>query len=352
MSFKAFNFKGFPDLYSANQLNGKSLNDFFRLAKKMKKTSDKKKAGLLKQKILGSLFFEPSTRTRLSFESSALKLGMNCLGFTGTKNTSIAKGETLSDTILMASNYADCLVIRTPFQGSAKYASLFSSVPVINAGDGSREHPTQALMDFFTIKEEFVSLKGLEVCFAGDLLHARTFHSLARILAKQKTIISFYPVEGLNPPIKLVEEIAMQTKIKRYNSLEKAVSADVLYLTRVQEERFDSIEQAKQTKKNYVLKPMLLRKNPFLKVMAPLPRMQELPVEIDATKANLYFKQALNAIPSRQALLYSVLSKKKFKKPVLSYAFPECNNRKCIIFMERNSCNSKKCFCSYCESWF
>ena len=264
-----------------------------------------------KGKILATLFFEPSTRTRLSFEAAMQRLGGSCIGFADPGSSSAAKGESLADTIRMAGSYADAVVMRSPKEGAALLASRYSSVPVINAGDGGHHHPTQTLTDLLTIRRLRGDIKNLVVGFCGDLKFGRTVHSLAKALARyEKISLFFISPEELTPPDYLVQHLKKQNiEFKETRSLEEAMPLlDVLYMTRVQRERFFNEEDYIRLKDSYVLdkKKMALGKDNLI-VLHPLPRVNEIAVEVDSDPRAAYFRQAKYGMYVRMALLASIL---------------------------------------------
>jgi len=262
-------------------------------------------------KLLATLFFEPSTRTRLSFEAAMLRLGGSCLGFADPGSSSAAKGESLADTVRMAASYADVIVMRSPKEGAALLAARYSDVPVLNAGDGGHHHPTQTLTDLLTIRRLRGEIKNLTVGFCGDLKFGRTVHSLAKTLACYKDIrVIFISPEELVIP----EYIAMTLKKRNVEftetrNLEDAMpELDVLYMTRVQKERFFNEEDYIRLKDAFVLnaEKMALGKGNLV-VLHPLPRVNEIAVEVDADPRAAYFRQAKYGMYARMALLASVL---------------------------------------------
>jgi aspartate carbamoyltransferase catalytic subunit len=302
-------------------LNGKSLiepEDFslsemeylFSLAELIEK-DDKYLRESLRGKLLAALFFEPSTRTRLSFEAAMLRLGGSCLGFAEPGSSSASKGESLADTIRMAASYADAIVMRNPKEGAALLASRYSSVPVINAGDGGHHHPTQTLTDLLTIKRLLGKIEGITVGFCGDLKFGRTVHSLAKALARHSKIKMIF----ISPQELILPEY-IKSVLKRQNAcfeerenLEKSMpELDVLYMTRVQRERFFNEEDYIRLKDTYVLntEKMSAAKEKMI-VLHPLPRVNEISVEIDSDPRAAYFKQAKYGMYVRMALLASVL---------------------------------------------
>ena len=269
---------------------------------------------LLQQQILATLFFEPSTRTRLSFESAMHRLGGNVIGFADPSGTSLKKGESLADTIRMADSYSDAIVIRHPQEGAARLAAEFSEVPVLNAGDGAGQHPTQCLLDLFTILTEKKKIKGNNVVLLGDLKYGRTVHSLAYALALFKADLTFVSPETLKMPKEVINECKeFGIDPVSTTNLEKAIKdADVLYATRIQKERFPDAEEYNRVVGSYKVDNTLLSEaKEDLIVMHPLPRVVEINPEVDATTHALYFKQAFNGVPVRMALLSLILGGKK-----------------------------------------
>jgi aspartate carbamoyltransferase catalytic subunit len=269
---------------------------------------------LLQQQILATLFFEPSTRTRLSFESAMHRLGGNVIGFADPSGTSLKKGESLADTIRMADSYSDAIVIRHPQEGAARLAAEFSEVPVLNAGDGAGQHPTQCLLDLFTILTEKKKIKGNNVVLLGDLKYGRTVHSLAYALALFKADLTFVSPETLKMPKEVINECKeFGIEPVSTTNLEKAIKdADVLYATRIQKERFPDAEEYNRVVGSYKVDNTLLSEaKEDLIVMHPLPRVVEINPEVDATSHALYFKQAFNGVPVRMALLSLILGGKK-----------------------------------------
>lgn len=265
---------------------------------------------LLAGKIVAMAFFEPSTRTRLSFESAVQRLGGSCLTIADAGATSIRKGESLYDTIRMLSSYADAIVIRHPNEGSAQLAARASDRPVINAGDGAGQHPTQTLLDLATIHERFGTLAGLTVALLGDLKYGRTVHSLAHALAQFGSEIVLTAPEGLRLPEEHREQLRHQgAKIREEPSIDRAIrEADVLYVTRIQKERFPDESEYLAVAGSYRIdKASLSGAKPRLMVMHPLPRAGEIASDVDGTPHAAYFRQAFLAVPVRMALLAAIL---------------------------------------------
>ena len=262
-------------------------------------------------KLIATLFFEPSTRTRLSFEAAMLRLGGSCLGFADPGSSSASKGESLADTIRMASSYADTIVMRNPKEGAALLASRYSSVPVINAGDGGHHHPTQTLTDLLTIRRLYGKIENLTIGFCGDLKFGRTVHSLAKALSRYKNIRMIFI-----SPSELVLPDYIKSNLKKQNvgycentNFEKSIpELDILYMTRVQKERFFNEDDYIRLKDTYVLNAdKIATGREKLIVLHPLPRVNEISVEIDNDPRAAYFKQAKYGMYVRMALLASIL---------------------------------------------
>jgi len=289
------------------------MESLFLLAEKIEK-DDKYMRESCKGRLLATLFFEPSTRTRLSFEAAMLRLGGSCLGFAEPGSSSASKGESLADTIRMAASYADAIVMRNPKEGAALLASRYSNVPVINAGDGGHHHPTQTLTDLLTIKRLLGKIEKLTIGFCGDLKFGRTVHSLAKALSRYPNInmIFISPSELKLPDY--IKSILNKQKIffEERENLEKSMpELDVLYMTRVQRERFFNEDDYIRLKDTYVLSSdkMAIAKEKMV-VLHPLPRVNEISVEIDADPRAAYFKQAKFGMYVRMALLASILGAK------------------------------------------
>lgn len=272
----------------------------------------KKRPHLLDENVVATLFFEPSTRTRLSFESAAHRLGAQVLGFADPEVTSATKGETLHDTIKMVENYADVIVMRHPTAGAATEAAAVSAVPVINAGDGPHEHPTQTLVDLYTIKKSQGKISGLKIAMVGDLKYGRTVHSLARALSHFDCELFFVAPASLKMPDDVKKMLdAKDVAYHEVTDLAKVLPrVDILYMTRVQKERFSSVRDYEKVKNSYILTAAMLKGvKQNLRVMHPLPRVNEISMDVDETPYALYFEQAGNAVPVREALLALVLGK-------------------------------------------
>jgi aspartate carbamoyltransferase catalytic subunit len=265
---------------------------------------------ILQDYVVATLFFEPSTRTRLSFESAASRLGAKVIGFSEASSSSVSKGESLNDTILTVSNYSDIIVMRHPREGSARYASEVSPVPIINAGDGANQHPTQTLLDMYSIRKTQGRLNDLDIAFVGDLKYGRTVHSLVFALC------NFGATFHLVSPVELKLPSYVKQKIKdnnlkyyQYTDLNEVISkVDILYMTRIQRERFSDPIEFERVKNAYVLRNEMLQSGrEKLRVLHPLPRVNEIETAVDANKKAYYFQQAKNGVYVRQALLASIL---------------------------------------------
>jgi aspartate carbamoyltransferase catalytic subunit len=265
---------------------------------------------ILQGYVVSTLFFEPSTRTRLSFESAASRLGAKVIGFSDATSSSVSKGESLNDTILTVSNYSDIIVMRHPREGSARYASEVSPVPIINAGDGANQHPTQTLLDMYSIKKTQGKLDGLQIAFVGDLKYGRTVHSLTFALCNFNTTFHLVSPGALKLP-SYVKSRIKENKLAyyQYTDLSEAIpKADILYMTRIQKERFSDPIEYEQVKNAYILRnDMLAGSKENLKVLHPLPRVNEIEQEVDRNPKAYYFQQAQNGVFVRQALLASIL---------------------------------------------
>jgi aspartate carbamoyltransferase catalytic subunit len=265
---------------------------------------------MLDGKIIATLFYEPSTRTRFSFECAMERLGGNILSFSEPKSTSVAKGETLADTIRTIACYSDVIVLRHPQEGAARLAAQFSSVPILNAGDGAGQHPTQTLLDLFTIRKHKKDIKGKTVALVGDLKYGRTTHSLAYALSRLGANLMFISPPTLQMPKEVLGEVRKNgIEPKVTSNLEEAVKeADVLYVTRIQKERFpDPEEYAKVAGIYRVDKALLEKAKPGMIVMHPLPRVDEISADVDSLPSAIYFEQAFNGVAVRMALLKLIL---------------------------------------------
>ncbi|PTN07764.1 aspartate carbamoyltransferase [Mangrovibacterium marinum] len=269
---------------------------------------------LLEGKVVASLFFEPSTRTRLSFETAINRLGGRIIGFTDSNSSSVTKGETLHDTIKMVSNYADLIVMRHPLEGSARYAAEVSTIPIINAGDGANQHPTQTLLDMYSIQKTQGRLDNINIFMVGDLKYGRTVHSLLMAMSEfENPIFNFIAPEELEMPEEY--KIFLRDKGIRYfehREFTDIISeADIVYMTRVQKERFSDPIEYEQVKNVYILRnSMLANTKPTMRILHPLPRVNEIHTDVDSSEKAYYFQQALNGMYTREAIIAHTLNLK------------------------------------------
>ena len=374
-------------LVAMDDLSNEEIEAVFSLADEMAGSMNEQ-SSVCQGKIMASLFFEPSTRTRLSFEAAMLRLGGHVITAVDIGATSLAKGESIADMARVVGSYADIIVIRHPWEGSARVVADYAGVPVINAGDGGHEHPTQTLLDLYTIKKERKTIKGLKIALWGDLKYGRTVHSLACALARFGATILFRPAPGLEMPDHVVRkltteyggelrrpeaadqvgrgglfsldaiyvtptiphQLAMMPDISIQVELEKGV--DAIYVTRFQRERHDSVAGGDDVKKGYpVVDKKLLEEKVFKEtlVMHPLPRIDELAHELDTDRRSMYFKQAARGVPVRMALISLLLGARKvdilraeepalvrkLDHPVYDRGFGvRCQNRNCVSVNE------------------
>jgi len=341
------------NLVTIDDLSNGEIEALFSLADDMA-NSPNEQAGLCQGKIMASLFFEPSTRTRLSFETAMLRLGGRVITAVDIGATSLAKGESIADMAKVVGSYADIIVIRHPWEGAAKVVADYAGIPVINAGDGSHEHPTQTLCDLYTIRKERQTIKGLRIALWGDLKHGRTAHSLIYALARFGATILFCPGPGLEMPENVLRRLSTEYKgdLKRCRNLNQEIEkrlfpidaiyltpssphqlamlpdvsirvelkagVDALYVTRLQRERQAPTVDEQEWETGYpVVDKKLLKGKEFKKtlVMHPLPRVDELTHEVDADSRSMYFKQAAYGIPIRMALLALLLGAKEVTIP-------------------------------------
>jgi aspartate carbamoyltransferase catalytic subunit len=400
-------------IVTVDDLSNGEVLALFSLADEMS-GSMKKQHGLCSGKIMASLFFEPSTRTRLSFEAAMHRLGGSVITASDVGATSLAKGESIADMARVVGSYADIIVIRHPWEGAAKVVADYAGIPVINAGDGGHQHPTQTLCDLFTLQKERGAIKGLKIALWGDLKYGRTTHSLIFALAKFGADILFCPIPGLEVPEHVVDklvteyggevesyknserekgeslfpldaiyttpssphQLAMMPDISLHVELKSGV--DALYVTRPQKERFTTGEEGKDSKEEYpVVNKKLLKGKAFREtlVMHPLPRVDELAYDVDADKRSMYFKQAARGVPVRMALLALLLGVKDIEipreespKPVDYHVYNRasglrCPNARCVSLQDTETKYLKPEFkivntepltlrCVYCEHGF
>ncbi len=269
---------------------------------------------LLKGKVVATLFFEPSTRTRLSFETAISRLGGRIVGFADPGSSSATKGETLHDTIKMVSNYADLIVMRHPLEGAARYAAEVSSVPVINAGDGANQHPTQTLLDLYSILKTQGTLDNINIFMVGDLKYGRTVHSLLQALSQfENPVFNFIAPKILQMPA--IYKMALKEKGIKYYEHEEFTDiikeADIIYMTRVQKERFSDPIEYEKVKNIYILRNSMLENTKSnVKILHPLPRVNEIHTDVDANEKAYYFDQARNGIYTREAIITHTMNLK------------------------------------------
>ena len=302
------------DILHGNQFTKKDIDAIIRVAAGFEKELKGKGAlNLLKGKILATLFFEPSTRTRLSFEAAMQRLGGGVISMASAESSSVAKGETVADTAMTVAQYADAIVIRHPRIGSAKEAAEAADIPVINAGDGAGQHPTQALLDIYTISKELGSLKNLKISLVGDLKNGRTVHALVEILSLYGAKLYFVSPALLKMP----DEITARLKSKGVEIVETedlayaASQTDLVYMTRIQKERFSDLAEYERVKGSCVVDGKFLAAlKKDLTVMHPLPRVDEIHTEVDSYAGAAYFRQVRNGVSIRMALLAMIFGKR------------------------------------------
>ncbi|MBO8181542.1 MAG: aspartate carbamoyltransferase [Archaeoglobus sp.] len=296
----------FRHLISIDELTKEDIVYILRLAEKFEPIARGEKASkALEGMILANLFFEPSTRTRMSFEAAMKRLGGDVINMTAQEASSVAKGETLADTIRVVGNYADVIVLRHPLIGAAKFAAENSIVPVVNAGDGAGQHPTQTLLDLYTMEKE-AKLEGSKVALMGDLKYSRTVHSLIKALALFNTKIFLISPAMLRLPEEFIEEV--DADISEVELEDVIDEIDVLYVTRIQKERFPDEEEYRRVAGSYVLTPELLKNaKEGMIIMHPLPRVNEIATDVDGTRHARYFEQAFYGVPIRMAILSELL---------------------------------------------
>lgn len=305
------------DLVSIRDFTREEIEHIFKIAERMKREGYNK--DLLKGKMIGLLFYEPSTRTRLSFDTAAHMVGAETIWFAGIEGTSVMKGETLKDTIETVANYVDLIVLRHPYDGAARWAADvttnrakrgYKKVPVINAGDGKNEHPTQTILDLFTIKEKKGKIDGTCIAIVGDLKYGRTVHSLTYALSMYDCEIILVAPEALQIP-EHIEQFLKRKNVKyeKISKLEEAIPiADVIYMTRIQKERFPDENEYNKVKGIFRLnRDLLSRAKPDACIMHPLPRVDEIAVEVDLDERACYFEQVRNGVPVRAAIMSLIL---------------------------------------------
>ena len=303
-------FKG-KHILHGNQFAVEDLDNIMRVADEFEKGLENGQTyDLMKGKVLAALFFEPSTRTRLSFESAMLWLGGGVISVASGATSSASKGESIGDTALTVSQYADVIVMRHPQTGSASEAAEVATVPVINAGDGAGQHPTQALLDVYTIKKEIGKFDGIKVTLVGDLKYGRTVHALVELLSLYSVGLRLVSPASLKMPADIISNLKKKgiEVIETEDLVEVAADSDLMYVTRIQKERFSDIKEYEKLKGSYVIDKTLLGKaKEGVVIMHPLPRVDEIATEVDSYKGAAYFRQVRNGVYVRMALLALVL---------------------------------------------
>ncbi len=341
--------------YSVNQ-----WNNLIEIASDIKNNLNNYK-NCLNNKILASLFFEPSTRTMLSFQSAFLKLGGQVIGFDNSASSSLSKGEDIADTIRVVSTYSDVIVVRHPIEGACKFASLYSKVPLINAGDGSHLHPTQTLTDLLTIKSEQGRLDNLTIGICGDLRHARTVHSIIKALScyENNKIFLISTKELILPNYIKDYLINKNIILEEVTTIEECIEyLDILYVTRIQKERFSDEKQYIEQKDIYVVNNQKIKNvKPNFKIMHALPRIDEISREIDSQKCAIYFNQVEYGLYMRMAILLSIMENKLIINEYNDIDIDsnnKCLNVKCITNNDRFCQNKSKIInnkklCYFCD---
>lgn len=301
-------------LVSINDLTKAQIEEILNLAQRF---SENPRQPVLAGCMVATLFFEPSTRTRLSFESAVNQLGGRVIGFSDATNSSVAKGESLKDTILTVSNYVDLIVMRHPLEGAAQWAAEVAKVPIVNAGDGANQHPTQTLLDLYSIRKTQGTLENLTITMVGDLKYGRTVHSLLMAMSLFNARFLFVSPPELQLPIEY--KLYLKSKgldFKEFTTLQEGIpEADILYMTRVQRERFSDPMEYEKVKNAYVLhRENLQQCKPNLKVLHPLPRVNEIHTDVDDTPQAYYFPQALGGVYTRMAIITTILGKQNLVK--------------------------------------
>ena len=346
------------------EMSKKEIIEILDIAKKLNDLPEKKRIKIMSNKIVTSIFFEPSTRTRLSFTSAAYKLGCHVLGFDNPNMSSVVKGESLRDTIIMVSAYSDVIVMRHYIDGAAKLAEEITDIPIINAGDGSNEHPSQTLLDLYTIREELGSLENKKIAFVGDLKYGRTVHSLAKALKMFNGEFYFIAPNSIQIPDYILKELdGAKIKYHIHNDYKDILKEiDCLYMTRIQRERFEDIEEYEKVKNVFSIskKDIEGKCKEDMIIMHPLPRVDEINIDLDETKYAKYFKQARNGVPIRMAMLClatriikSSVNSKKIDYKIFENNKVVCQNKKCITHFEETKNKVAKRdygdFCYYCN---
>jgi aspartate carbamoyltransferase catalytic subunit len=295
---------------SINDIGDDELSEIFKAAENMEKSlKSGKPLELMKGKIMATFFYEPSTRTRLSFESAMQRLGGSVISVPEAKSSSVAKGETLADTVRMAEGYSDIIVIRHPMEGAARLASRFTSKPIVNAGDGSGQHPTQTVLDLYTIRKELGGISGKTVTIVGDLRYGRTVHSLVLALSRFNARVNLVAPPILKMPDHVVSMLPADFKLNVTENLSEVLpETDVLYVTRIQKERFSDPNEYQSVIGSYKInsETVAAMKEKSI-IMHPLPRVDEISPDVDSSPKAAYFRQANNGVPVRMAIISLIL---------------------------------------------
>ena len=346
------------------EMSKEDIIETLDIAKKLDNMPEKERIKVLERKIMASIFFEPSTRTRLSFTSAAYKLGCRVLGFDNPDISSIKKGESLRDTIIMVSAYSDVIVMRHNIDGAAKFAEEVTRCPIINAGDGANEHPSQTLLDLYTIREELGSIENKKIAFVGDLKYGRTVHSLSNALKMFKGEFYFIAPDIIQIPDYILKELdKAKIKYRLFDDYKNILrDIDCLYMTRIQRERFDDINEYEKVKHAFQIsrEDIVGKCKDNMIVMHPLPRVDEINIDLDNTKYAKYFIQARNGVPIRMAMLSVAAGviKSNVRKEKADYEIIEnknivCQNKKCVAHFEETKNKTVKKdygnFCYYCN---
>ncbi|MEN4017162.1 MAG: aspartate carbamoyltransferase [Methanobacterium sp.] len=296
------------NIISIRDLSKKDIEYILKISEKMEPIArSEKKSNILSGKLLGMLFYEPSTRTRLSFEAAMKRLGGSTIGFSEAGTSSATKGENLNDTVKIVGKYSDALVIRHNMEGTARYAANIADVPVINAGDGAGQHPTQTLLDLYTMKRVLGKIDDLHIALVGDLKYGRTVHSLAYALAMFNVDVSFVSPKELKMPPEILHDLGKSgVEVYETDNIHDVLDkTDVLYVTRIQKERFPDPAEYSKIKGSYTIDYNLLKDSNTI-VMHPLPRVDEIAHDVDNSKHGKYFEQAFYGVPVRMALLKAI----------------------------------------------
>jgi len=296
------------DIVSTKDFTREEIDYILKIAEAVEPLAEKG-SDMLHGKIMATLFFEPSTRTRLSFQTAMYKMGGNVVGFDEPEISSVVKGETLADTVRVVEKYSDVIVMRHPLEGSARFAAEYARVPVINGGSGAEEHPTQAMMDLYTILKVKNRINGLNIAIVGDLRYGRAVHSLAYALSLYDVKLNLISPSLLRMRREVLEDIQNRIEVAEYPEIEEILpEIDVLYVTRIQKERFPDLAEYEKVRGTYVVNLDVLRgAKEDLIVLHPLPRVEEIAVEVDSTPFAKYFDQVRNGVVVRMALLGLVL---------------------------------------------